>query len=167
MAPAEDGGDCGGRLLWATIQRFVRTTPATLSFDNLKKPWQDTFRQSKGGLQKPMVAGRTDVLQGTLELLVLRALAIEPMHGWGMAQRTEQMSGGVFAIQQGTLYPALQRLKRKGWVRSDWHVTENNRRARYYSLTDAGCGQLDREREAWERTVNAVNGVLNWAGGTE
>ena len=114
-----------------------------------------------------MVAGRTDVLQGTLELLVLRTLAIEPMHGWGMAQRIEQMSGEVFAIQQGTLYPALQRLKRKGWVRSDWRVTENNRRARYYSLTDAGRDQLDRERAAWERTVNAVNGVLNWAAGTE
>ena len=114
-----------------------------------------------------MVAGRTDVLQGTLELLVLRTLAIEPMHGWGMAQRIEQMSGEVFAIQQGTLYPALQRLKRKGWVRSDWRVTENNRRARYYSLTDAGRGQLDRERAAWERTVSGVNGVLNWAGGAE
>ena len=114
-----------------------------------------------------MVAGRTDVLQGTLELLVLRTLAIEAMHGWGMAQRIEQMSGEVFAIQQGTLYPALQRLKRKGWVRSDWRVTENNRRARYYSLTDAGREQLDRERAAWERTVSGVNGVLNWAGGTE
>ena len=114
-----------------------------------------------------MVAGRTDVLQGTLGLLVLRTLAIEPMHGWGMAQRIEQMSGEVFAIQQGTLYPALQRLKRKGWVRSDWRVTENNRRARYYSLTEAGREQLDRERAAWERTVNGVNGVLNWAGGAE
>ena len=114
-----------------------------------------------------MVAGRNDVLQGTLELLVLRTLAIEPMHGWGMAQRIEQMSGEVFAIQQGTLYPALQRLKRKGWVRSDWRVTENNRRARYYALTDAGRGQLDRERAAWERTVNGVNGLLTWAGGTE
>ena len=114
-----------------------------------------------------MVAGRTDVLQGTLELLVLRTLAVEPMHGWGMAQRIEQMSGEVFAIQQGTLYPALQRLKRKGWVRSEWRVTQNNRRARYYLLTDAGRLQLDRERAAWERTVNAVNGVLNWAGGAE
>ena len=114
-----------------------------------------------------MVAGRTDVLQGTLELLVLRTLAVEPMHGWGMAQRIEQMSGEVFAIQQGTLYPALQRLKGKGWVRSEWRVTENNRRARYYLLTDAGRSQLDRERAAWERTVNAVNGVLNWAEGAE
>ena len=105
----------------------------------------------------------TDVLQGTLDLLVLRALAIEPMHGWGLAQRIEQMSGDVFAIQQGTLYPALQRMKRKGWIDSAWRVTENNRRARYYGLTALGRRQLDAERAQWERTAGAVNGVLNWA----
>ena len=114
-----------------------------------------------------MTAGRTDVLQGTLELLVLRTLALEPMHGWGLAQRIETMSGDVFAIQQGTLYPALQRLKRKGWVQSEWRITENNRRARYYFLTDVGRQQLATEREEWERIANAVNGVLNWAGGTK
>ena len=110
-----------------------------------------------------MVPDRTDVLQGTLDLLVLRALSIEPMHGWGLAQRIEQMSGDVFAIQQGTLYPALQRMKRKGWVDSTWRVTENNRRARYYALTALGRRQLDAERAQWERTAGAVNGVLNWA----
>ena len=111
-----------------------------------------------------MSPDRTDVLQGTLDLLVLRALSIEPMHGWGLAQQIEQMSGDVFAIQQGTLYPALQRMKRKGCVDSTWRVTENNRRARYYSLTPLGRRQLDTERTQWERTVGAVNGVLNWAG---
>ena len=111
-----------------------------------------------------MPPDRSDVLQGTLDLLVLRALSIEPMHGWGLAQRIEQMSDDVFAIQQGTLYPALQRMKRKGWVDSTWRVTENNRRARYYSLTPLGRRQLDTERAQWERTVGAVNGVLNWAG---
>ncbi|MYD87202.1 MAG: PadR family transcriptional regulator [Acidobacteria bacterium] len=110
-----------------------------------------------------MPPDRTDVLQGTLDLLVLRALAIEPMHGWGLAQRIEQMSGDVFAIQQGTLYPALQRMKRKGWIDSAWRVTENNRRARYYGLTPLGRRQLDAERAQWERTAGAVNGVLNWA----
>lgn len=114
-----------------------------------------------------MTEGRIDVLQGTLELLVLRTLALEPMHGWGLAQRIESMSGDVFAIQQGTLYPALQRLKRKGWVQSEWRITENNRRARYYFLTEVGRQQLPAERAEWERTVRAVNGVLNWAGGTE
>ena len=112
-----------------------------------------------------MPPDQTGVLQGTLDLLVLRALAIEPMHGWGLAQRLEQMSGDVFAIQQGTLYPALQRMKRKGWVDSSWRVTENNRRARYYALTPLGRRKLDAERAQWERTSGAVNGVLNW--GTE
>ena len=110
-----------------------------------------------------MPPDRSDVLQGTLDLLVLRALSIEPMHGWGLAQRIEQMSGDVFAIQQGTLYPALQRMTRKGWVGSAWRVTENNRRARYYALTPLGRRQLDAERAQWERTAGAVNGVLNWA----
>ena len=114
-----------------------------------------------------MTADRSDVLQGTLELLVLRTLALEPMHGWGLAQRIETMSGDVFAIQQGTLYPALQRMKRKGWVQSEWRVTENNRRARYYFLTDAGRRRLEAGRAEWDRTVDAVNGVLNWAGGTK
>ncbi len=133
-------------------------------FDNLKKAWHYTFSETKGD---PMTADRADVLQGTLELLVLRTLALEPMHGWGLAQRIETMSGDVFAIQQGTLYPALQRMKRKGWVESEWRVTENNRRARYYSLTGVGRRQIATERAEWERTVNAVNGVLNWAGGTK
>ena len=110
-----------------------------------------------------MNAPKTELPQGTLDLLVLRALAIEPMHGWGLAQRIEQMSGDVFAIQQGTLYPALQRMKRKGWIDSTWRVTENNRRARYYGLTPLGRRQLDAERAQWERTAGAVNGVLNWA----
>ena len=110
-----------------------------------------------------MAPDRSDVLQGTLDLLVLRALSIEPMHGWGLAQRIEQMSGDVFGIQQGTLYPALQRMKRKGWIDSAWGVTENNRRARYYALTSPGRRQLDTERTQWERTSSAVNGVLNWS----
>jgi len=105
---------------------------------------------------------RADFLQGTLEMLVLRALALEPMHGWGLAQRIEMMSRGVFEIQQGTLYPALQRMKRKGWVRSEWRQTENNRRARYYLTTRAGEKQLVEERARWERSSGAVNGILQW-----
>ena len=104
----------------------------------------------------------TDFLRGTLEMLVLRSLALEPMHGWGLAQRIEMMSSGVFEVQQGTLYPALQRMKRKGWVRSEWRQTENNRRARYYLMTRAGEKQLVEERARWERTSGAVNGILQW-----
>ncbi len=109
-----------------------------------------------------MAKDKADFLQGTLEMLVLRTLALEPMHGWGLAQRIEMMSGEVFEIQQGTLYPALQRMKRKGWVRSEWRQTENNRRARYYSITRSGEKRLVEEEERWARRSAAVNGVLQW-----
>jgi len=105
-----------------------------------------------------------ELLQGTLELLALKALSLGPMHGWGLAQRIEQMSQDVFQVSQGSLYPALQRMKRKGWIRSEWRVTENNRRARYYMLTPAGHRQLAREQESWARASQAVNRVLGWEG---
>ena len=111
-----------------------------------------------------MPTDRSDLLQGTLEMLILRILSMEPMHGWGIAQRLDQMSDEVFLVNQGSLYPALQRMKQKGWIRSKWRLTENNRRARYYELTHAGEGQLMNERAHWERTSRAVNGILNWAG---
>ena len=104
------------------------------------------------------------LLQGTLELLVLKTLSVEPMHGWGIAQRIEMMSGEDFRVNQGSLYPALQRMKRKGWIRSEWRRTENNRRARYYMLTKAGERQLAVEREEFERSARAVRRVLDWAG---
>jgi transcriptional regulator len=103
---------------------------------------------------------RSDLLQGTLEMLVLKALSLEPMHGWGIGQRIDQLSGEVFHVNQGSLYPALQRMLRKGWIRSEWRVTENNRRARYYTLTRAGRRRLDEEAATWERTSAAVNWVL-------
>jgi transcriptional regulator len=111
-----------------------------------------------------VASDRSELLQGTLELLVLRVLALEPMHGWGIAQRIEQMSKDVFSVNQGSLYPALQRMKRKGGVRSAWRVTDNNRRARYYEMTRAGERQLAKERADWERTSAAVNGILDWQG---
>lgn len=104
------------------------------------------------------------LLQGTLELLVLKTLSLEPMHGWGIAQRIEQMSGEDFRVNQGSLYPALQRMKRKGWIRSEWRRTENNRRARYYRLTLKGEKQLGVERAEFERSAKAVQRVLDWAG---
>lgn len=107
-----------------------------------------------------------ELLMGTLELLVLKALSLEPMHGWGLAQRIEQMSREIFQVSQGSLYPALQRMKRKGWIRSEWRVTANNRRARYYLLTRAGERQLEREKEDWERAYRAVNWVLASKGST-
>jgi len=107
----------------------------------------------------------SELLQGTLELLVLKTLTLEPMHGWGIAQRIQQLSRDVFQVNQGSLYPALQRMLRKGWIRSSWRLSENNRRARYYELTAAGRKQIAAEREQWDRASSAVNWVLNYAGG--
>ena len=102
----------------------------------------------------------TDLLQGTLELLVLKALSLEPMHGWGIGNRIDQMSKDVFRVHQGSLYPALQRMLRKGWIKSEWRTSENNRRARYYLLTPAGRRQLDAEMDTWHRAASAINGIL-------
>ena len=107
-----------------------------------------------------MADDRSDLLQGTLELLVLKSLSLEPMHGWGIGQRIEQLSRDVFHVNQGSLYPALQRMLRKGWIRSEWRVTENNRRARYYELTRMGRRQLAEETTTWERASEAVNSIL-------
>lgn len=108
-----------------------------------------------------MAADRTDLLQGTLEMLVLKTLALQPMHGWGISQRIQQLSNDVFLVTQGSLYPALQRMKRRGWIASAWRTTENNRRASYYELTAAGREQLDLERELWARSSTAVNWILD------
>lgn len=111
-----------------------------------------------------MAHDQTDLLQGTLELLVLRTLSFGPMHGWGISQRIQQMSRDVFQVNQGSLYPALQRMKSKGWLRSEWRRSENNRRAKYYMLTAAGEGELARERAQWRRSSEAVNWILEWGG---
>ena len=101
-----------------------------------------------------------ELLQGTLELLALKALSLEPMHGWGIGHRIEQLSGGRFEVPQGSLYPALQRMLSKGGIRSEWRASEHNRRARYYRLTRAGERQLEVETANWQRTVAAMSGVL-------
>ena len=106
---------------------------------------------------------RADLLQGTLDLLVLKALATGAMHGWGIAQRLRQLSSEVLQVQQGSLYPALHRLERQGWIASSWGQSENNRRARFYELTAAGRRQLAAETETWERFAAAVAQVLGAA----
>lgn len=110
-----------------------------------------------------MTADRSDVLQGTLELLVLRTFALEPMHGWGWPSGSRPCRG---TCSRFSMERCIQRMKRKGWE-SEWRVTENNRRARCYFLAGVGRRRIATERAEWERTVNAVNGVLNWAGGTK
>ena len=103
---------------------------------------------------------KDDVLQGTLDMLVLKSLQLEPMHGWGITERIEQWSESVLRLGQGTLYPALYRLERQGLIRSEWCVTENNRRARYYALTREGRRQLGQELAQWRRMSRAINLVL-------
>jgi PadR family transcriptional regulator PadR len=102
----------------------------------------------------------SDVLRGTLDLLVLKTLSLEPMHGWGISHRIMQLSRGLLDVNQGSLYPALQRLEKKGWIASGWETTENNRRARYYRLTPPGRRALERERESWRQYAGAVDWIL-------
>lgn len=102
----------------------------------------------------------TDLLQGTLDLLILQTLAFEPMHGWGVAQRIQQVSRDVLQIGQGSLYPALHRLEYKGWIKSEWANSENNRRAKFYKLTATGKKQLEAERASWERISNAIGLIV-------
>jgi len=109
------------------------------------------------------MASSVEILQGTLDLLILKTLALEPMHGWGIAQRIQQVSREVLQIQQGSLYPALYRLERKGLIRAEWGASENNRRAKYYSLTKTGREQLEKEMADWEKLSSAVALILQRA----
>jgi transcriptional regulator len=103
---------------------------------------------------------RIDLPQGTLDLLILRTLSLEPQHGWAISERVQQVSSDVLRIQQGSLYPALHRLERRGWIKSRWGTSENNRRAKYYELTRVGRKQLEAETESWRRLTAAVAQVL-------
>jgi len=103
---------------------------------------------------------RVELPQGTLDLLILRTLALEPQHGWGIAERVQQMSGDVLRIQQGSLYPALHRLERRGWIKASWGTSDNNRRAKYYELSRSGRKQLSAERDSWQKLIAAVAQVL-------
>jgi PadR family transcriptional regulator, regulatory protein PadR len=103
---------------------------------------------------------QSDVLRGSLELLVLKTLSLAPMHGWGIGQRIQQISGGQLEVNQGSLYPALQRLEQKGLITSDWRASENNRRARYYEITATGRAALGEETESWRRFASAMELIL-------
>ena len=110
--------------------------------------------------KRHMAHTQSDLLQGTLDLLVLRTLAHGPMHGWGISQRIQQMSEDVLRVNQGSLYPALHRLEQQGLISAEWGVSENNRQARFYSLTKKGRRQLAEETESWERFAGAVARIL-------
>ena len=110
-----------------------------------------------------MADERIDLPQGTLDLLILRTLALEPQHGWGISERIQQISSNVVVVQQGSLYPALHRLERRGWIKANWGISENNRRAKYYTLTRTGRKQLETEAGAWRKLSAAVAQVLDMA----
>lgn len=107
-----------------------------------------------------MGKSKSDLLQGTLDMLILKTLALEPIHGWGISQRIQQISEGVLCVNQGSLYPALHRLEQQGWIASEWGSSENNRQAKYYSLTRTGRKQLEEETENWERVSSAIAQIL-------
>ena len=106
------------------------------------------------------MSDQTDVLQGTVDLLVMRTIALEPMHGWAIAQRIQQISDDLLRVHQGSLYPALHRLEHQGWITAEWGASDSNRRARFYSLTKAGRRQLEVEVAKWERLSTGVHLVL-------
>jgi transcriptional regulator len=106
---------------------------------------------------------KSDLLQGTLDVLILKTLELEPMHGWGIAQRIQQVSESVLQVNQGSLYPALYRLEDQGWIRSKWGASENNREAKFYELTAKGRKQLAEETENWQRLSTAVGRILGTA----
>ena len=105
----------------------------------------------------------SDLLQGTLDLLILRTLALGPMHGWAIAQRIHQMSADVLQVGQGALYPALHKLEQNGWITAEWSVSENNRRAKYYTLTKAGRKAMEQEAAQWERLSAAISLIVGTA----
>jgi len=108
-----------------------------------------------------MAEERIELPQGTLDLLILKALALEPLHGWAVSERIQQTSRDAVQVPQGSLYPALHRLERKGWIKAHWGTSENNRRAKYYALTPSGRKQLSVEREVWRKLTVAVGHVLD------
>ncbi len=110
-----------------------------------------------------MATDPLDLPQGTLDLLILKSLALEPLHGWAVAQRLHQISSATFLIRQGSLYPALHRLERRGCIKAEWGTSDNNRRAKYYALTRKGRAQLERETAAWRRLTAAMARVLESA----
>src|SRR5262249_6295496 len=110
-----------------------------------------------------MSDGRIELPQGTLDLLILKTIALEPQHGWAISERVQQMSSDALQVKQGSLYPAFHRLERRGWIKARWSVTENNRKAKYYALTRRGRKQLGDQTDSWRRLTAAVSQILDTA----
>jgi PadR family transcriptional regulator PadR len=123
-----------------------------------------TLYRKDGKIYGIVLESVMDILQGTLDLLILRALEIAPMHGIGIASRIHQVTHGTFVVKAGSLFPAVRRLEQQGWIEGEWGPSENNRRARYYSLTRTGRAQLAREKRDWRRMTSAMNWMLESEG---
>jgi PadR family transcriptional regulator PadR len=123
------------------------------------------LKRARQGLPEPkggeMAEEQLDLPQGTLDLLILKTVALGPQHGWAISERIQQISSAVLRVQQGSLYPALHRLERRGWIKAHWGTSENNRRAKFYELTRAGRKQLELEMDAWLKLTAAVSQVLD------
>src|SRR5688572_16265577 len=137
---------------------FLPFTPLPLSPDRSPA----ILVASLGERTTEMALPTEDLIQGTLDLLILKALSLQPMHGWGVALRIQQISNDALQVNQGSLYPALHKLERRGWIEAAWGVSDNNRRAKYYSLTTVGRRQLEQELANWERFTAAVSLVLRY-----
>lgn len=143
---------------------------ASLAFDlrpfALRQVKRVSFPVEAQGIKFLMANERLDLPQGTLDLLILKTISLQPQHGWAISERIQQISSGVLQVQQGSLYPALHRLERRGWIRARWGASENNRRAKYYSLTPAGRRQLEQDTSAWRKLTVAVAQLLETAQGS-
>jgi PadR family transcriptional regulator PadR len=126
--------------------------------DSLSTPVVDYLQSD--GVDSHYMGKPSDLVQGTLDLLILKTILLEPKHGWAIAKRIQQISNEVLQVQQGSLYPALHRLEQQGWIRAKWTETDSGRRAKFYSLTPAGRAQLEREKESWSRLSTAINLVV-------
>src|SRR3954465_5145141 len=137
--------------------RFCRLT--TLHFDRLSR--YDALTIYNRFVDNHTMGKPSDLVQGTLDLLILKTLSLEPKHGWAIAKRIQQISNEVLQVQQGSLYPALHRLEQQGWIRAKWNESETGRQAKFYSLTAAGRGQLEKEKESWKRLSTAIDVVID------
>ena len=142
-----------------TIQNFYPCLHRFFPLTIYKKPCEPPLVKLKERQRNPM-SPSGDVLQGTLDLLILKTISLEPKHGWAIAKRIQQISGEVLQVQQGSLYPALHRLEQQGWIRAKWAETDTGRNAKFYSLTAAGRTQLATEQENWSRLSGAINLVV-------
>ena len=144
-------------------EQKLDSTCLTLSLDNLGKRLYFLYPGRINGLKQTMAKVRTDLMQGTLELLILKTLSRDQMHGYGIAQRIHEAVDDLLKVEDGSLYPALYRMEERGWIASEWGVSDNNRRAKFYRLTKAGRKRLEGERANWERVSQAIGRILETA----